>query len=441
LKMQRGKNLLGLKARAQNLRAKGRGRRLSPRIAEAATRLPAEEGEVEVAGQAEAEAGVARAVAAAAQAAAEAMPPDASPNAEPAREAASAEPKWAVLKLLAPCTFQGEACYRVKWKGYSRSTIEPRSNLLRDIEELVLAFDLQNQVVWEGHRFKWKKQVSNSRCRSAVAEHAIPSAVLPQVSQASQVPPSNIQLETCDAGSAEPDHVNVSEQEVQRRSPRLAQKRRLLSCRVAQKAAARAACVERARAAAEPPAEDMAIKRSQFRHVSHASSQRDIRQGKAVKRRQVRNMADASSQRDIREEAAHAQALPMTAAHSRVPEQEAARAQALPVTAAASRAPQQEVPSAAAPLSAAPAAAEPKWAVQRLVHPCFDAEAKGPAFKVRWRGFKAGEDTVEPRETLLRDVPELVEAFETRHEVRWSARRCQWNQSSTVRRVIVMSDN
>lgn len=43
-----------------------------------------------------------------------------------------------------------------------------------------------------------------------------------------------------------------------------------------------------------------------------------------------------------------------------------------------------------------------------------------PGYLVHWKGFKESEDTVEPRETLLVDVPKMVKQFEKKYSVVWT---------------------
>lgn len=40
-----------------------------------------------------------------------------------------------------------------------------------------------------------------------------------------------------------------------------------------------------------------------------------------------------------------------------------------------------------------------------------------PSYRVRWKNFKAKDDTVEPRDELIKDVPKMVKAYEKAHGV------------------------
>lgn len=62
-------------------------------------------------------------------------------------------------------------------------------------------------------------------------------------------------------------------------------------------------------------------------------------------------------------------------------------------------------------------AKEEKFKITKLVEPkVIDGKR---FFRVRWRGFRPEDDTFEPREALLEDVPKLVRAFERKRKVRW----------------------
>ena len=81
---------------------------------------------------------------------------------------------------------------------------------------------------------------------------------------------------------------------------------------------------------------------------------------------------------------------------------------------------------AAAAAAPAAAAAADTFIVERLVRPTF---AGGVAkYEVKWKGYPASQNTVEPRAQLLKDVPELVKAFEEKNGVKWTAKGFSWKK-------------
>lgn len=58
-----------------------------------------------------------------------------------------------------------------------------------------------------------------------------------------------------------------------------------------------------------------------------------------------------------------------------------------------------------------------KFTVSKLIKPVFFN--KKPAYIVRWKYYRAKDDTTEPRENLLEDVPKLVRKYEKDHNVKW----------------------
>ncbi|GMF60322.1 unnamed protein product [Phytophthora fragariaefolia] len=57
---------------------------------------------------------------------------------------------------------------------------------------------------------------------------------------------------------------------------------------------------------------------------------------------------------------------------------------------------------------------EIRWIVQRIIDRRI--RTQGPdQFRIRWLGFPPNHDTWEPRNVLMRDVPEMVMAYEARH--------------------------
>lgn len=68
---------------------------------------------------------------------------------------------YVVEHLVKPTAVKGVASYFVKWRDYDEFTIEPRSNLRRDVPEVVELFEERQQVHWRKYRgndtFKWTK--------------------------------------------------------------------------------------------------------------------------------------------------------------------------------------------------------------------------------------------------------------------------------------------
>lgn len=59
-----------------------------------------------------------------------------------------------------------------------------------------------------------------------------------------------------------------------------------------------------------------------------------------------------------------------------------------------------------------------KYVVKKLVEPKVQRGVQG--YIVRWRGYKEADDTFEPREKLLEDVPKIVNKFEKQEGIKWS---------------------
>lgn len=73
-------------------------------------------------------------------------------------------------------------------------------------------------------------------------------------------------------------------------------------------------------------------------------------------------------------------------------------------------------------LLAVPAVEEPvqlpeTYIISKLVRPSVQAGKRG--YVVRWKGYKEADDTWEPRDDLMQDVPKMVEKYERDNKVVW----------------------
>jgi hypothetical protein len=53
-------------------------------------------------------------------------------------------------------------------------------------------------------------------------------------------------------------------------------------------------------------------------------------------------------------------------------------------------------------------AKEDLYVVEEILNKRYDEESQGYIYYVKWEGFPKSENTWEPEETLLQDVPEMV---------------------------------
>ena len=67
-----------------------------------------------------------------------------------------------------------------------------------------------------------------------------------------------------------------------------------------------------------------------------------------------------------------------------------------------------------------------KYKVSKLIRPVF--KNKKPAYVVRWKYYGEKDDTIEPRDQLLEDVPKVVKKFEKDHEIVWYDTRVDWKE-------------
>ena len=64
--------------------------------------------------------------------------------------------------------------------------------------------------------------------------------------------------------------------------------------------------------------------------------------------------------------------------------------------------------------------------ISKLIKPVI--HNKKPAYLVRWKYYRASDDTIEPRDQLLEDVPKLVRKFEKDHNVKWYPTAVHYNE-------------
>jgi transposase InsO family protein len=70
-----------------------------------------------------------------------------------------------------------------------------------------------------------------------------------------------------------------------------------------------------------------------------------------------------------------------------------------------------------------------KHQVQKLIRPAVQNGVAG--YVVKWRGYPTSENTFEPREQLLEDVPKIVRTFDRKQSVKWNNANnaFNWNES------------
>jgi hypothetical protein len=44
------------------------------------------------------------------------------------------------------------------------------------------------------------------------------------------------------------------------------------------------------------------------------------------------------------------------------------------------------------------------------------------SYEVQWKGFRAKDNTIEPRSALIVDVPKLIKQYEKKNKVEWKPR-------------------
>lgn len=59
------------------------------------------------------------------------------------RPSTESQKKWNIEKLLKRYKYEGRIVFDVKWEGYKETTVEPRVNLIKDVPEMVKAFELK----------------------------------------------------------------------------------------------------------------------------------------------------------------------------------------------------------------------------------------------------------------------------------------------------------
>ena len=56
--------------------------------------------------------------------------------------------KFNISKLMKPIMNDNGAYYEVKWKGYSKTTLEPREVLLKDVPKMVNQFEKKKKITF-----------------------------------------------------------------------------------------------------------------------------------------------------------------------------------------------------------------------------------------------------------------------------------------------------
>jgi len=51
--------------------------------------------------------------------------------------------KYIIQSIKSKKTIKGKIYYEIKWKGYSKTTWEPRSELIKDIPDLIKEYELK----------------------------------------------------------------------------------------------------------------------------------------------------------------------------------------------------------------------------------------------------------------------------------------------------------
>ena len=51
---------------------------------------------------------------------------------------------------------------------------------------------------------------------------------------------------------------------------------------------------------------------------------------------------------------------------------------------------------------------------------------KEESYEVKWKGTR--EHTIEPRSTLIEDIPKMIKTFEREHNVEWRNGRCYYDE-------------
>ena len=100
-----------------------------------------------------------------------------------------------------------------------------------------------------------------------------------------------------------------------------------------------------------------------------------------------------------------------------------------PTTKATPRPVEPEVAKQRTKNKAAAAAVEAgeKYVIERIVRP--NTQKGKAAYTVKWKGYPASQNTIEPRTQLLADVPKLVEEFDRKHNVVWKKKGAYtWTQ-------------
>lgn len=66
--------------------------------------------------------------------------------------------KFEISRIVKPALYRGQPCYEIKWKHYpdSENTIEPRTQLMKDVPKMVERFDKEHEVKWFPNHVTYK---------------------------------------------------------------------------------------------------------------------------------------------------------------------------------------------------------------------------------------------------------------------------------------------
>lgn len=324
--------------------------------------------------------------------AAAAQPVVVQPSDDKVEEASRPDEKFAVQRLVRPIIYEGEVSYLVYWKGYEEPTVEPRCSLMRDIPDVVKAFERAHNVQWRKNKanrncYTWKRTVSkrSQRMSANMKTSRREPREAPHVHEAKDTSKR--------AKKGEPSQPK----ELRRQSPRT---------RIATKLIIPAAVAEpRRRSPRTHKAPKISIPAAV--EETRPRSPRPRIGPKLIIPAAVEEPRPRSPRPRIRPE----QVAPAAVGEPRQAERE-------------------RVVESKTDASAKSSTDEDLFVVQRLVRPTvFEGEI---SYVVLWKGYK--EPTVEPRCNLVRDAPWLVENFERDHRVQWRDNPCRFTWSRAVSR-------
>ena len=72
-----------------------------------------------------------------------------------------------------------------------------------------------------------------------------------------------------------------------------------------------------------------------------------------------------------------------------------------------------------------------KYIISKIVKPVM-INRKGKnikSYEVKWRGYlKKSDNTIEPREQLMKDVPKLIKKYDSEHNVIWKTKSLRYTE-------------